>query len=388
MRRLASAGAAVAASLGAWCALGAVAIGPGLTTASRFAVLPPAWVLGALLVVSVGTVLGLRVSPGRVAPLYGTLACVLPYVPGAVPASLLAWQGLLAVPVWAAAIAAVIASHDGHSSSTAPAPRRLVLSHPVLAPVLAGLIATCASVWAWQSAYWWVPGGDEPHYLVITQSVLRDGDLAIQDNHERGDYGEYFSGVLRPDFLNRGKDGRIYSIHAPGLPVAVLPAFAVGGYPAVVVLLIVCYGLASALAWRIGWRATGDAAAAWVGWAGTTLTWPVLAQSFTVYPDGASGMLLLVGAWLLLEAPSAPPWRLAMGSVALAALPWMHTRVSVLAAAMGVAVGLRLLRRPDRTRALAAFAAVPVASAIAWFSFFEIIYGTWNPTAPYGHGGH
>lgn len=32
------------------------------------------------------------------------------------------------------------------------------------------------------------PGGDEPHYLVIAQSLWRDGDLDIFNNHQRGDY--------------------------------------------------------------------------------------------------------------------------------------------------------------------------------------------------------
>ena len=36
------------------------------------------------------------------------------------------------------------------------------------------------------------PGGDEPHYLVIAQSLWRDGDLAIENNHRRGDTFEYF----------------------------------------------------------------------------------------------------------------------------------------------------------------------------------------------------
>lgn len=27
------------------------------------------------------------------------------------------------------------------------------------------------------------PGCDEPHYLVITQSLLHDGDLKIEGNH-------------------------------------------------------------------------------------------------------------------------------------------------------------------------------------------------------------
>ena len=83
-----------------------------------------------------------------------------------------------------------------------------------------------------------LPGGDEPHYLVITQSLLADGDLRIENNHRRGDYRAYTALELKPDFLKRGVDGQIYSIHAPGVSVLVLPAFALAGYPGVVAWLV------------------------------------------------------------------------------------------------------------------------------------------------------
>ena len=37
------------------------------------------------------------------------------------------------------------------------------------------------------------PAGDEPHYLIIAQSLWRDGDLKIENNHARRDYNEYFA---------------------------------------------------------------------------------------------------------------------------------------------------------------------------------------------------
>src|ERR1700704_7188088 len=92
-------------------------------------------------------------------------------------------------------------------------------------------IYLCFGLW---SAVEVGPGADEPHYLVITQSLLRDHDLAIENNHLRGDYREDFGGELRPDFLRRGLNDVIYSIHAPGLPALLAPAFAADGYPGAV----------------------------------------------------------------------------------------------------------------------------------------------------------
>ncbi|MEW6322071.1 MAG: hypothetical protein AB1635_13415, partial [Acidobacteriota bacterium] len=51
---------------------------------------------------------------------------------------------------------------------------------------------------------------------------------------------------------------------------------------------------------------------------------------------------------------------------------------------VGLALALRLWPGPDRRARLAALAAVPVPAALAWFGSFLWIYGTPNPSAPYG----
>ncbi len=131
-----------------------------------------------------------------------------------------------------------------------------------------------------------MPGGDEPHYLVITQSLLLDGDIKIENNHRRGDYQAYYAGSLAPHYIRRGVNGEIYSIHAPGLSALVAPAFAIAGYRGVVFLLLVLSASGSALAWHLAWRASGRRDAAWFGWAAVTLSATTIFHSFTVYPDG------------------------------------------------------------------------------------------------------
>ncbi len=160
----------------------------------------------------------------------------------------------------------------------------------------------CAAV-VYNAAAWrlspLVPGGDEPHYLVIAQSLWRDGDLRIENNHQRGDYLEYFGGTLRPDYLKRGTDNQIYSIHLPGIAALVAPVLAVGGYGAVKVFLALLSAAATAIAWRTTYLVTGSVAAAWFGWAGVALAAPVLLLSFTVYPDGPGGVVVVLAFGLL-----------------------------------------------------------------------------------------
>src|SRR6187401_3230839 len=259
--------AALAWAVGTWAALGTVAL-TGDTTTSRLGLLPPVWLLFALAVVACGAVYALRLGAPAAAPLWLALVALLPWLPGPIPAAFLLFDGPLG---WLVCLAPVIVlamqAGRGRWSQLLAAPIRTQLG-------IAGLCAACFyAAAAWRVAPV-IPGGDEPHYLIITQSLLTDGDLRIENNHARRDYLSYVRADLKPDYLRRGRDGAIYSIHSPGLAVLVLPAFALGGYLGVTIFLVLISAAGSILAWRAGYRLTGDAGAAWVGWAAVALSAP------------------------------------------------------------------------------------------------------------------
>ncbi len=77
--------------------------------------------------------------------------------------------------------------------------------------------------------------------------------------------------------------------------------------------------------------------------------------------------------------------RLVAVGAALGVLPWLSTRFVPLAVMSALLIGVRLIQ--DRSRLgtrLAAIAICPVISAIAFFGFFQVIYGTPNPSVVYG----
>jgi hypothetical protein len=266
---------------------------------------------------------------------------------------------------------------------------------PLVAAVLTLALYGASAVWLSQV----LPDGDEPHYLILAQSLIKDGDLRIENNHRRGDYLEYSLNAAAPDYLRRGVNGEIYSIHAPGLAVLIAPAMWLFGYPGVVAFLGVVAALSTALVWYVAYLATGNAAAAWFGWASCALTTPFFFQATEVFPDGMAATCLLIGTLPLWDGLKARPLqdlkRSAMDAkvqgqrtkvfdvvagASLAILPWLQTRLAVLAVAAAICVCLRVR---DRWRLLA-FATVPLISAALWFGFFIVVYGTPNPTAPYG----
>jgi hypothetical protein len=368
----------------AWLTSGTIAFaGSG---GPRFGLLPgDAWHLAIALVAGV-TVLAIasRVPPQSVAVAVGPLVLtILPWLPMRVPAAFLLWTGALASIPWLATLLALGAMVFG--TRLGP-PRGSALAAGLLS---FAVFATCA--WLASPS---LPLGDEPHYLIVTQSLLYDHDLKIENNHQRGDYRAYYRGDLLPHYVRRGRNGAIYSMQAPGLPALVLPAFALGGYRAVVVFLLLISASACGLAWWLAWRVTGDVSAAWFGWATVGLSAPFLLHSVTVFPDAPGAALVLVGFWALLHAESekdahdAAPVRShirwLLYGMAFAALPWMHTRFAVLAATLGGLVLVRLAHVPNAMSKAVAFLSIPAVSALGWLFYFVIIYGAPDPTAPFG----
>lgn len=315
-------------------------------------------------------------------PLSLSALIFLPYIPGWIPPVFMIWEGPIEWIVWAAVLAGLVYAR---SRSSAVSLRRLV--EPPAAPWLAAALAIALSLWAFTSVRAVVPGGDEPHYLAATQSLLRDHDLKVENNYAAGDYLEYFGGRLQPHFLQRSTSGEIYSIHSPGVSFLILPAYAVAGYTGAVLFVIFIAGATAAMTWLTAWRVSGSVAGAWAGVAAVCATAPFLFHTFTIYPDGIGALVVMSGVWLVArldEAGEPSPILLVIVGAALALLPWLHTRFALLAGVIAVIVIARLAVRPAAVPRLTAFVAVPVVAAAAWFGFFWMIWGTPSPLAPYG----
>jgi hypothetical protein len=390
MTRLVMPAAVLLAAVASWLSQATLAISS--PDGARIALVPIS--LPSLLLVAFAgiAVIGARRAGLSLTPLWLLALLILPWLPFRTPSAFLLWSGSIRWFVWGA-VALLMLATAGARLRRLLAPTSsgaVVVNRPRL---LAGVLAFAIfGVSAWQVSPM-LPGGDEPHYLVITQSLLRDHDLKIENNHRRGDYREYYPGALAPHFVERGRDGEIYSIHAPGLPALVAPAFALAGYRGVVLCLLVLSACGSALAWHLAYLATGRPSAAWFGWAAVTWSATTIFHSFMVYPDGPGGVVGLTGVWALFRAEQERrsaaarvlPWLL--HGAALAMLPWMHSRLALLAGSIGALVLLRLARTKNPVGKAVAFLSVPAASALCWIGFFLAVYGKPDPSAPYGATG-
>ena len=309
---LRSLGAWATAGVALWVSLGSLDVASTPAGAARIAMLPSLLLLPAAvaLALAAGWVTRPRTplqrSTDAVLPLYALWVLVLPYLPW-----LPDWLPILRVfagpacyLVWLVVIVQVVWSALGSGSGRVLATRAREWSDTrafLLAWAIAGAVYGIAAAAVAPSGMF--PGGDEPHYLVITQSLLADGDLNIENNHQRSDYRAYFSDDLEPHVLARGVRGEMYSVHPVGLPLLAAPAFALGGYPAVVVFMLLMAAAASALAWIWVRRLTGSVSAATFASVAPGLSVPFVFSAGTVYPEVAGALAVMVAFAIGLRGP-------------------------------------------------------------------------------------
>jgi hypothetical protein len=230
-------------------------------------------------------------------------------------------------------------------------------------------------------AAWFVPrmeaSGDEPHYLVMAQSLWREGDLDLRDNYAREDWREYRSGATEPHYAAPRRDGRPFPGHAPGLPFLFAPVYALGGRLLCAILLGAMVSGTGAIVMRVALREGLSKRASL--FAGLVAAGPPLAAfALHIYTEALSA-LALVGAYALLRFGQGM-WSAGAAGALACLLPFLHPRMALGSIAIAASV---LALRPRS--ALSVFASVASLGALFYGLFWMSVFGT--PTALGIYGG-
>ena len=223
------------------------------------------------------------------------------------------------------------------------------------------------------------PEGDEPHYLMVADSLLRDGDLSLERDYAEGRYAAFHDAPLAPHYRVRGKGGAIYSLHAVGLSILILPAWAIGGYAGVTAFMAL---LAAFLAREVReWVSdlTGNQklaeAAGWLA----VLTPPLIHYAGLVFTEVPAALALSVGLRLARRDEFGVREAVVVGCAA-AAMAWLNVRY----APLGAVVVAHALWRHPRVRALLGVLVPCTLSAAGLLLYHQALYGFWDPRRVYG----
>ena len=223
------------------------------------------------------------------------------------------------------------------------------------------------------------PQGDEPHYLLIAESLIRDGDVDLKNQFEERAFSKFTSADLEPHTAPRSPQGRLYAIHTPGLAALIAPGYAVQGFAGAKATVSLVMALVVALLFFASRSLFGDAAANFVFLLATFAS-PLPVYANSVFPDSVATLPV---ALTLACMVSMRPGFVALASAALASLPWMHPRFLPLAIILALAISLR--GGFSFGRAAAACGPLVVSLALL-LAHFQSLFGSASLSAAYGPG--
>jgi hypothetical protein len=212
--------------------------------------------------------------------------------------------------------------------------------------------------------------GDEPYYLLITHSLLHDGDWDLGNNFARREYLPFYWGRLNPDTsgVSVMADGRIQAKAFQGLqPVVLLPGYWAAGRMGAVATMAALSALALALAFRIALLFGTSARAAFLAWLGAAFSVPLLCFAVSPWPEMTGALCLTTAAFLLCREPRSG---LGAGGAALCLALAAGAKSRLFVPAIPV-----ILAWPRRVsaRAILALAGVLVAAFVGIVAYDQVV---------------
>jgi hypothetical protein len=171
--------------------------------------------------------------------------------------------------------------------------------------------------------------GDEPHYLLVAQSIAYDGDVDLTNDYASRDRTlrvlNFFPLGPHLHAADYKGTGELRPLHGVGLSALLAPAVGLGGLTAARLLMVLIaalladqlYRLLRAFSFRRRYRN--------LAWVAVAFCLPVLVFSNQFYPELPAALLVVASLRIMVER-STSAWALALGSSAAAALLWLHVR--------------------------------------------------------------
>jgi hypothetical protein len=241
-----------------------------------------------------------------------------------------------------------------------------------------------------------VPTGDEPHYLMITHSLVQDHDISLLNNYQNREYRLFYPGLLAKRTTVSADKKRELPTFALGVSLVLAPFYklAISYFPAWLVpflRLVICsitsiaiYHLLSAYIVSSG--SMGSALAV-VG--GATFASPLLMYSNQFYPEAFAFLLLAIVVRHFITPEEERLRAMKWFWVIPGALVWLHPKYLMLAMLITILSSFffhRTIRSQDQSPGLrvSIYMVLAIAGILTFFVFLLREYGSWSPNRIYG----
>jgi hypothetical protein len=261
-------------------------------------------------------------------------------------------------------------------------------------------LAIVLFVWTLTTHGKYSDSGDEPHYLIIAESLVSDFDFDLANNYAGGS-ARWFGadGLEHGPHALQTKHGALWSVHDFGLPVLLLPVYAAAtrasllmpdswltamkqprglfAYSLVSVTMTIATALAAALLIVGLEHRTSPGLARAIGMA-VALSPPVVSHSFLVFGETPALWATCAAVWLVcLRADELTRVRVLAVIIAVGLTPWLHRKYSLYSLAV-IAWIVYVHRDWFRAQAHGWLAAVAIASVLPQIALHAVTLWAWG----------
>ncbi len=230
---------------------------------------------------------------------------------------------------------------------------------------------------------------DEPHYLVVVQSLVVDRTLNVATEYGSPERYQSFYPAQLPDIHGIHVGDAVFSIRDLGLPLVSVIPFALAGRLGVLALMCLV-GAALAVQLYLLTRDLGfGRRVAFLGTATTALVHPILTYTTQVYPELLTALAFITAVRALRAGRAATPRQLAVASALVGTLPWLSTRAWPTVVGVGLVIAYGALR-PAAARGGRVVAARIAAGALPFLALVLALcavnwrtFGLFMPAAGY-----
>lgn len=247
------------------------------------------------------------------------------------------------------------------------------------------LIYAALTPWAKVACF---PTADEPHYLLLTHSLVFDHDFDLANNYARGDYRRFYPAEIDHHTVTNAR-GQELPVHDVGISVLLVPGYAMAGRLGAMFELNIFGAFLALGIFVLGMKLEATPRAALTAWALFAFTSPVAIYTSQIYPEIVGAGLITWAVVAHIRFTESPKWRyLWLAASAVALLPWFSARYWVLLGPILVIIALHLVVASGFPRLAVlkplAVVVVPLLVSVGLFAAFDLhLYHTPIPNAGY-----
>jgi len=222
--------------------------------------------------------------------------------------------------------------------------------------------------------------GDEPHYLMMTQSIVEDGDLDLRNNVEKKTYHRYLPVDLR---FHGGVYGTRYlSYHMPGVSFLMVPFYAVFHLlneplpaPLYFRLCAAVFGALFALCLYLILQRMFPGRDMRHLWFLFLILYPLLFHGIHLYPEIPAATLMMAVVLLSFFEHRNP----LLAGLLLSCILWFHVKYYPAVLILGLIILAGFLKR-KRYREAVLFLVFPAVNLLLLMAYTHGLYGSLSPT--------